>query len=130
MPEGQQCFPSAQQIASGIEQQLYFSVGVLQQVSPFMHIEPSMHSMRSPITIKGKEKKRRLSKRKILTWSTQGKNGSRICITLFKLKLAGLASLEIRFSFEFCTEGREWFGQFVFKQRNINPQAILFALGL
>ena len=51
-------------------------------------------------------------------------------ITLFKLKIAGLASLEIKFSFEFCTEGREWFRQFLFKQRNINPQAILFALGL
>ena len=53
-----------------------------------------------------------------------------VFVLLCLLKLAGLASLEIRFSFEFCTEGREWFGQFVFKQRNINPQAILFALGL
>ena len=63
VPERQQCFPSAQQMALGIEQQPYFSVGVLQQVSPFMHIEPSMHSIRSPITIQGKEKKRRLKKR-------------------------------------------------------------------
>ena len=69
VPEGQQCFPSAQQMASGIGQQSYFSVGVLQQVSPFMHIEPSMHSMRSPITIQGKEKKRWLKKKKILTWT-------------------------------------------------------------
>ena len=54
-----------------------------------------------------------------------------VFVLLCLLKLAGLASLEIRFSFEFCTEGREWFGQFVFKQMpDINPQAILFALSL
>lgn len=55
-----------------------------------------------------------------------------VFVLLCLLKLAGLASLEIKFSFEFCTEGREWFGfgQFLFKQRNINPQVMLFALSL
>ena len=53
-----------------------------------------------------------------------------VFVLLYLLKLAGLASLEIKFSFEFCTEGREWFGQFLFKQRNINPQVMLLALSL
>ena len=53
-----------------------------------------------------------------------------VFVLLCLLKLAGLASLEIKFSFEFCTEGREWFGQFLFKQRNINPQVMLLALSL
>ena len=37
---------------------------------------------------------------------TQCKNGCQINILLFKLKLARLASLEIRYSFEFCTGER------------------------
>ena len=37
---------------------------------------------------------------------TQCKNGCQINILLFKLKLAQLASLEIRYSFEFCTGER------------------------
>ena len=130
MPEGQQCFPSAQQMALGIEQQPYFSVGVLQQVSSFMHIEPSMHSIRSPITIQGKEKKRRLKKRTNTYMDPTQKWPLYLYYSLFKLKLVGLASLEIKFSCEFCPEEREWCGQFWIKQRNINPAVILSALDL
>ena len=77
-----------------------------------MHIEPSMHSIRSPITIQGKEKKRRLKKRTNTYMDPTQKWLLYLYYSLFKLKLVGLASLEIKFSCEFCPEEREWCGQF------------------
>ena len=48
----------------------------------------------------------------------QCKNGCWIDILLSKLKIAWVASLEIIYSFEFCTGEQGWAGKFEFKEEN------------